>query len=163
MSYLIAIATSDGENIDLSFGQAKGFTIYEVEGLSFKKKEYREAPEEGEHEITEQITKGECGTSQADTLGVSEECNNASNTSCGGGGNGCGHGGGCGGGEALPKVTLISDCRSLVARKIGFQAQKQLEKRQITSFDIQCGVDEALTKISTYFDKVDNHMSLGIR
>ena len=141
MSYLIAIASSDEKNIDLSFGQANGFSIYEVEGLSFSKKEFRVATEE-------QSTKEECGTSKK--------------SSCGGG-NGCGYGGGCGGGEALPKVALISDCRSLVARKIGFQAQKQLEKSGITSFDIECGVDEALTKISTYFDKVDNHVSLGNR
>ena len=160
MSYLIAVATSDAKVVDLGFGAAKGFHIYEVEGTSYKEKEYREFAEE---EISSDVQSG-CG-------GQTSECGDTSN--CGRPSGGCGDGsqggcggsgdghGGCGGSEgALKKVELIADCRSLVCKKIGFQAQKQLEKKAIAGFDVDCSVDEALTKIATYFDKIDNHVSL---
>ncbi len=160
MSYLIAVATSDAKVVDLGFGAAKGFHIYEVEGTSYKEKEYREFAEE---EISSDVQSG-CG-------GQTSECGDTSN--CGRPSGGCGDGsqggcggsgdghGGCGGSDgALKKVELIADCRSLVCKKIGFQAQKQLEKKAIAGFDVECSVDEALTKIATYFDKIDNHVSL---
>lgn len=160
MSYLIAVATSDAKVVDLGFGAAKGFHIYEVEGTSYKEKEYREFAEE---EISSDVQSG-CG-------GQTSECGDTSN--CGRPSGGCGDGsqggcggsgdghGGCGGSEgALKKVELIADCRSLVCKKIGFQAQKQLEKKAIAGFDVDCSVDEALAKIATYFDKIDNHVSL---
>ncbi len=192
MSYLIAVATSDAKVVDLGFGAAKGFHIYEVEGTSYKEKEYREFAEdvinsragagnekEGE-DTTAQISKcagtqGFCGglaSGYGDSSGCNaqtSECGDTSN--CGRPSGGCGDGsqGGCGAGSqsgcggsdgALKKVELIADCRSLVCKKIGFQAQKQLEKKAIAGFDVDCSVDEALTKIATYFDKIDNHVSL---
>ena len=45
MSYKIAVATSDGLNVDLHFGSAPSFEIYEVEGLDFQKVEKRDAPD----------------------------------------------------------------------------------------------------------------------
>ncbi|WP_044916988.1 NifB/NifX family molybdenum-iron cluster-binding protein [Butyrivibrio sp. WCE2006] len=141
MAYLIAVASSDDVNVDLTFGAAAGFTIYEVEGTSYRKKEYRQVPNE---------------SNSADVGGNGYGCGGGNEAGCGTGG-GCGAGGGCGHGGAQPKVELISDCRSLVCKKIGFQAQKQLEKKQIASFDVSCSVEDALTKISTYFDKLDNH------
>ncbi|SCY08125.1 Dinitrogenase iron-molybdenum cofactor [Butyrivibrio hungatei] len=146
MSYLIAVATSDAKVVDLGFGAAKGFHIYEVEGTEYKEKEYREFAEE---ETAEQAAEG-CGQ-------------DGQGSGCGGQTAGCGgnSGGGCGGaGGASKKVELIADCRSLVCQKIGFQAQKQLEKKAIAGFDVDCSVDEALAKIAAYFDKIDNHISL---
>ncbi|MBQ2609125.1 MAG: hypothetical protein II586_02095 [Butyrivibrio sp.] len=146
MSYLIAVATSDAKVVDLGFGAAKGFHIYEVEGTEYKEKEYREFTEE---ETAEQAAEG-CGQ-------------DGQGSGCGGQTAGCGgnSGGGCGGaGGASKKVELIADCRSLVCQKIGFQAQKQLEKKAIAGFDVDCSVDEALAKIAAYFDKIDNHISL---
>ena len=154
MSYLIAIASSDEKKIDLTFGAADSFIIYEVEGTEYHKKEVRQVPQEAG------AAEGASGAG-ADT-----------GSACGGSGNGCGNGsgggcgsgrqgGGCGGpGSHSAKVGLIADCRSLVCKKIGFQATKQLEKKAIASFDVDCTVDEALTKISTYFSKIDNHISL---
>ena len=149
MSYLIAVASSDGNNVDIGFGAAKGFRIYEVDGTDYKEKEYREFTEdESNLEISQDaIQNGSCPSA----------------SSCGSAQAGCGDGaqGGCGGsGGAQRKVDLISDCRSLVCRKIGFQAQKQLEKKAIAGFDVDCSVDEALVKIATYFNKLDNHISL---
>ena len=146
MSYLIAVATSDAKVVDLGFGAAKGFHIYEVDGTEYKEKEYREFAEE---DTVEQAAEG-CGQ-------------DGQGSGCGGQTAGCGgnSGGGCGGaGGASKKVELIADCRSLVCQKIGFQAQKQLEKKAIAGFDVDCSVDEALAKIAAYFDKIDNHISL---
>lgn len=146
MSYLIAVATSDAKVVDLGFGAAKGFHIYEVDGTEYKEKEYREFAEE---DTAEQAAEG-CGQ-------------DGQGSGCGGQTAGCGgnSGGGCGGaGGASKKVELIADCRSLVCQKIGFQAQKQLEKKAIAGFNVDCSVDEALAKIAAYFDKIDNHISL---
>ena len=141
MSYLIAVASSDGNNVDIGFGAAKGFRIYEVDGTDYKEKEYRE--------FTEDEAQAGCGD------GAQGGCGGNSGGGCGGPSNGCG-----GSSGAQRKVDLISDCRSLVCRKIGFQAQKQLEKKAIAGFDVDCSVDEALVKIATYFNKLDNHISL---
>ena len=146
MSYLIAVATSDAKVVDLGFGAAKGFHIYEVDGTEYKEKEYREFAEE---DTAEQAAEG-CGQ-------------DGQGSGCGGQTAGCGgnSGGGCGGaGGASKKVELIADCRSLVCQKIGFQAQKQLEKKAIAGFNVDCSVDEALAKSAAYIDKIDNHISL---
>ena len=119
---------------------------YCLDNREYKEKEYREFAEE---DTAKQAAEG-CGQG-------------GQGSGCGGQTAGCGgnSGGGCGGaGGASKKVELIADCRSLVCQKIGFQAQKQLEKKAIAGFDVDCSVDEALAKIAAYFDKIDNHISL---
>ncbi|MCM1228176.1 MAG: hypothetical protein NC320_12300 [Clostridium sp.] len=70
-------------------------------------------------------------------------------------------GSGCGGnGEASAKVELVADCRAVVCKKIGFNIQKQLERKAISSFDVNCSVKEALDKISAYYSRIDRHESL---
>ena len=136
MAYKIAIASSDGKNVDLHFGAAQSFLIYEVEDNgSFSEQEKRDVPETAE----------------------------SSNGSCGNGGAGChGNGGGCGQGAGIsPKVELIGDCRCVVAAKIGFNVVKQLERKAIASFDVETTVQEALEKITKYFYSVDNHKPFG--
>jgi nifB-related protein len=77
---------------------------------------------------------------------------------CGGDRTGC-----SGPAEIADKVEAISDCRCVVCKKIGFQAQKQFEKKAISVFDVACTVQEALDKITFYYGKLDNHESFGIR
>ena len=144
MPYLIAVASSDEIHVDQSFGGAEGFYIYSVEGTEYKKAEYRRFD-----------------SSDIDIQAKAEKELSCQEKSCSDRqGGGCGNGNGCGLGGALPKVELIGDCRSLVCKKIGFQATKQLEKKHITSFDVECNIDEALSKIASYFNKIDNHQSL---
>lgn len=150
MSYLIAVASSGGDRIDLTFGAAEAFRIFEVEGSQYHEKEVRQVPF------------GE-GTGSSMGPGPGGQCGAQGGSGCGTGNDGgCGNGGGgCGGPQGhSAKVELISDCRSIVCKKIGFQAKKQLEKKAIASFDVDCSVEEALTKISSYFNKIDNHQSL---
>lgn len=151
MSYLIAVASLDEKNVDLSFGAAEGFHVYSIDGLEIKKIGYRKLEENKEPDLDNSVQK-----KISDSLPENFEC--SERPQCG---NGKGCGSGChGAGGLLPKVELIADCRSLVCKKIGFQAQKQLEQKKITSFDVDCSVNDALTKISAYFDKIDRHISL---
>lgn len=153
MSYLIAVASSDGSNVDFTFGEAEYFRIYEVEGTEYHEKETRQVP-------ASQAPDADADPGNASGAG----CDSAGAGGCGNGpGNGCGNGngGGCAGPQGHSvKVELVSDCRSIVCKKIGFQATKQLEKKAIAGFDVSCGVEEALTKISAYYYKIDHHQSL---
>ena len=135
MAYKIAVGSSDGKNVDLKFGEVTKFLIYEV-GDEVLLKEEREF-------ISEEKTETECDTSSCDTKG------------CGGNGDGC-----QGPGDVVGKVELISDCRAVVCKKIGFQAQKQFEKKAISVFDVECEVKEALDKITFYYGRIDKHESL---
>ena len=145
MAYYIAFGSSNGLNVDLKFGETDHFYIYEVEGLNVSFSEIRHVP--SSENALPSDTSASCGTA---------------GSGCGGSGNGCGgNGHGCGGGEAvLGKVSLIEDCRAVVCKKIGFQAQKQFEKKAISVFDVEVSVEEALDKISSYFYKIDNRQSL---
>jgi hypothetical protein len=143
MSYLVAVASSDGENTNLSFGEAERFIIYEVDGKDFKLVEERKWD-------NSDIAPEACATNQA--CGSGNGC---------GDGNGCGSGTGCGGGGGeIPKLKIVDDCRCLVCKKIGFKVRKQLEKKAVSAFDVEYPIKEALERIAFYFDKVDNHKSL---
>lgn len=144
MSYKIAVASSDGENIDRTFGSAEAFLIYEVTDEGYRLVEQREfQPQDNLEEPNCQPTEG-CTPSAS--------CRD---------GNGCGNGGGCGGGNnGSAKVELIADCRSVVCKKIGFHIQKQLERKAISAFDVSCSVEEALDKITDYYRRIDRHESL---
>jgi predicted Fe-Mo cluster-binding NifX family protein len=155
MSYKIAVASSDGKQIDETFGSAKRLIIYEVtEGIYRRLEERVFCEEETDHKDVS-IVNGCHSPSDCKKEG-----------SCGATGGGCGSttGGGCGGaGEASAKVELVSDCRCVVCKKIGFHIQKQLERKAISAFDVTCPVEEALEKISHYFTRMDNHESLRVQ
>lgn len=140
MSYKIAIASSNQKDIDLSFGAANNFLIYEVkDNQTYQIIEVRsEKGEPNEKEKTcesggchsvcqkEAGELGNCGTFKADH----------------------------------PKVALISDCRCIICKKIGFSVQKQLEKKAITTFDVEGSIEEVLQKVTLYFHRMDHHQTL---
>ncbi len=142
LSYKIAVASSDGERIDETFGSARSFLIYEVTDGVYQKTEERAVQPD---------------PACSDAGSVQSGCS----SSGGCGANGCGNGAGCGGQSAVSsKVELISDCRCIVCKKIGFHIQKQLERKAISAFDVLCSVEEALNKITMYYRRIDNHESL---
>lgn len=150
MPYKIAVASSDGIHIDETFSSAKEFLIYEVTDETYVKSEVRTVEEV-------RNAADEAAQSQKESV-LQETCGNIGG--CGKGGCKSGAGGGCSGsGEVSGKVEIVSDCRSIVCKKIGFHIQKQLERKAITSFDVDCTVEEALQKITAYFYKVDTHQS----
>ena len=138
MAYKIAVGSSDGINVNLKFGEVTKFLIYEVSD------EIRLVEERIVRNDTEiqKINENSCNIS-----GCSKE-------DCGGNGSGCN-----GSSDVISKVALISDCRCVVCKKIGFQAQKQFEKKAISVFDVECEINEALEKIAFYYGKMDKHES----
>ncbi|MDD5930496.1 MAG: NifB/NifX family molybdenum-iron cluster-binding protein [Spirochaetales bacterium] len=146
MSIKVAIASSDGLNIDLHFGQAKSFLIYELKESKFVLTEKRELPVSGN-----ESTSPEAASPQEFGGG------------CGGAGFGCGSGGGCGGsgggcgggasGPLAPAVELLLDCRSVVAAQIGQNMRRQFERNAISVFDIELPIEEALEKLAAYYLK----------
>lgn len=148
MPYKIAVASSDGEQVDGSFGSAEKFIIYEVADGIYRKLEERTFRGEGTDNNDASI---------ADGCNPPDGCKNE-------GVCGSGTGGGCGGaGGTSAKVELVSDCRCIVCKKIGFHIQKQLERKAISAFDVTCPVEEALKKIAYYFSRMDNHESLRVQ
>ena len=140
MSIKVAIASSDGLNINLHFGQAKEFIIYEAQNGVFVQTERRTVPELPGAEApaaTEEVLGGGCGS--------------GCGSGCGGGGGGCCGGGA--GGPASPVVELLSDCRSVVAAQFGQNIRRQFERKAISVFDIELPVSEALEKLAAYYKK----------
>jgi predicted Fe-Mo cluster-binding NifX family protein len=141
MAYKIAVASSDGVNVDVHFGAAESFLIFAVsDDGNFTLEEKREYIEESS---ADDGIKGSC----TEKSGCKAGCGN-------------GNGGGCGAGGGSAKISLIDDVRAVVAAKIGFNVVKQLERKAIASFDVETTVQEALEKITKYFYSVDNHVSL---
>ena len=128
MGYKIAVATSDGVNVDLHFGATKAFEIYEVEGLNYTKIEAREVP------FFDVEDSQECGSG----------CSS-----------GCGSRKGCHGGGKIPTIEMLSDCRCIVSAKIGRDILRQFQHRAISTFDVTMPVNEALSKIVSYYNKID--------
>ena len=142
LAYKIAVGSSDGIYVNLKFGEVTKFLIYEVSD------EIRLVEERIVRNDTEiqKINENSCNIS-----GCSKE-------ECGGNGSGCN-----GSSDVISKVALISDCRCVVCKKIGFQAQKQFEKKAISVFDVECEINEALEKIAFYYGKMDKHESFRKR
>lgn len=136
MGIKVAIASSDGKNIDLHFGQAGQFAIYELNGDHFAFLENRDAPRSAE--------------ASDDTAPMGSGCG-------GGGCGGCGGGAGCGssGGPVSPVVELLLDCRSIVAAQIGQNIRRQFERNAVSVFDIELPIDEALQKLASYYLKFE--------
>ena len=150
MAYNIAFGSSNGINVDLKFGETDKFYIYRVDGQDLEFLEIRHV------EPSDPSAKAPVNAAESASCGNGGSCGNGSG--CGGNGQGCG-----GGTEVLGKVALIEDCRAVVCKKIGFQAQKQFEKKAISVFDIEVSVEDALDKISSYYYKIDNRPSLRQR
>lgn len=127
MAYKIAVASSDGKNVDLHLGSSPFLKIYTAEGLDFQFLEDRKVDVSSETEA-----------------------------GCQGGGCSGGNGGGCSGGGNPQSVEIVADCRAVVAAKVGKNARRLLELKAISVFDIEIPVEEALTKITSYYHKLDN-------
>ncbi|MBO5552312.1 MAG: hypothetical protein J5966_10180 [Lachnospiraceae bacterium] len=138
MAYKIAVASSDGINVDLSFGAAEEFLIFEISGTEYHITEKRKVnPDDTEGKKALIENKPGCGT-----------------------GSGCAGDCGQGMGRHDERISLIADCRCVICKRTGLNAQKAFERKGITCFDIECRVEEALSRIAVYIDRIDNHISL---
>ena len=167
----VAVVSSDGQNIDLHFGQAKDFLIYELKDGAFVLSEKRELPAAGvSGTVNASGTSGVAGNNGDEGYSgkdFSSGCGSAG-SGCGGFGGGCGSGfgggcggsgGGCGGsgssGPIAPAVDLLLDVRAVVAAQIGQNIRRQFERNAISVFDIELPVSQALSKLAAYYLKFD--------
>lgn len=134
MSFKIAAATGDGENINLHFGAAEDFLVLEYSD------------------------EGELLSSQSRAFVVDEVIDTEASdlrspgTGCGGGG--C-SGGGCGGGtQASSRIKqaakFIADCDYLLAAGIGPGAERTLHALGINSYQITGNIFTAAEKILAF-------------
>lgn len=145
MRYKIAVATSDGVNVDLHFGSARSFDIYTVDDTDFLKIETRDVPTSDNQVLPSTNNVGGetgCGTNNGDGC----------NSGCGAG---CGSKNGCDNGGKSEAVESLSDCRCVICKKIGRNILKQFERKAISVFDIEMPIKEALEKIVAYYYKID--------
>lgn len=131
MSYNIAVASTDGINIDKHFGTSDSFIIIKIN-------------DDGTYEnLGERIV---------------EESQNT-NTSCAEGG--CGHSCGGHNDQVIEKkVETISDCRCVLCFECGRGSERQLGKKNISVFAVSLKLDEALKIIIKYYKRSDGHQSL---
>ncbi len=133
MAYKIAVASSDGIEVNETFGNAARFLIFTVNNETIEPPEERICTVGDESDISSVCNDNTC-------RGNGSRCNNYT-------------------GNAI-KVGQIADCRCVVCQKIGFQVQKQLERKAISFFDVSRTVEEALSKIIKYYSRIDKHESL---
>ena len=171
MSIKVAIATSDKINIDLHFGQASQFQIYELQGDHFEFLETRAVPvpapknDELAGGAKNSFSENLAGSGNANEAGgnnLAGGFENSFGAGCGSGfgcGSGCGGGGGgCGGGAGgpiSPAVELLLDCRAIVAEQIGQNVRRQFERNAVSVFDIDLTIEEALQKLAAYYLKFE--------
>ena len=158
MSYKVAIASTDGINVDAHFGSASSFLIYEVDADgSYENIEKRIVPgTDKEISNDSNIPSKEAGNS----CGSSSDC--ASSQNCTTNSDGASKAG-CGGhsdSKIDANVLLITDCRCLLCYKVGAGAERQLGRKAITAFQVDYKIEDALAKIINYYSKIDNHLSL---
>jgi predicted Fe-Mo cluster-binding NifX family protein len=133
MSFKIAVATSDEETVDLHFGSAPAFLLWEVsdsgELLNSEKRIVKTGTEEDVPAAPREKTAG-CG--------------------CGGRAGGCAV-------RVSPRIQkaaeLLSDCEYLLAAGIGPGGENALKAQGITPFEITGGVREAIGKIAAYKER----------
>ncbi len=145
MEYKIAVGTSEGIQVDLKFGEAAFFQIYLADENGFRLLEKRQ--------IKSSSPDGKTLLSGCDGYSEKEKLFGGSCEGCTGNGHGCGAPG-----DIADKVNLIGDCRCIVCKKIGFQAVRQLERKAISVFDVDCSVNDALNKITSYYTRIDSGM-----
>lgn len=131
MSFKIAVATSDGKNIDTAFATAKKFLILEVESDGkYVEEGYRGNPNLA---LAVPNSAGSCGAS-----------------SCGG----CG--GGCGGGSSY-SVEFLWDCHYVLATSFGHKEAKLLNRIFIDALEVSLPIDKAVVKVALYDNRVTNN------
>ncbi|MDR3072823.1 MAG: hypothetical protein LBU41_04955 [Clostridiales Family XIII bacterium] len=124
MTYRVAVTTTDGENVNLHFGQARKFTIVEVNQKT------------GEYSLTEtRIFEAGEHTAHASAPGFSESC-------------------GCANASAVEGlVELISDCDYLLTTRIGNKPHRVLLRNGVATLETDVPISLAIEKLTTYLNK----------
>lgn len=138
----IAVATSDGKNIDREFGKASSFDIYRITAEEEPKAVFVER-----RLVVDPANESVAAVSPDETT-----CRPRSG--CLGGGCGAGHG--CAG-SASPqlqqRIEAVSDCVCVLCSHAGPGAQKLLAANAITLFDIVMPIERALPKVVAWYTR----------
>ncbi len=146
MGYRIAVASSDGVNIDRGFKDTEKFIIYETDN-------------EGGYFYVSERFMGAVTSPDGNATVSSAGCDGSSGMGCCQGEDSVHPGTGCGG-KNSPKVLLVEDCRCVLSLNFGFGIQKKLSRMAISVFDVDGKIDTALRRLIEYYDRLDNHRSL---
>ncbi|APM37855.1 NifB/NifX family molybdenum-iron cluster-binding protein [Clostridium kluyveri] len=134
MGYNIAVASTDGVNIDKHFGASNSFFIIKVND--------DESYENLGERLVEKNQKNSVNCSSYSSKHSFGNINP----------------------KIQRKVEAISDCRCLLCSRYGPSSEKQLGKNNISVFGINMKLDEALKTIIGYYKKSDERKSLkGIK
>lgn len=133
MGYKAAVTSTKGKNVDLHFGEAEDFWIFDIsddEEISFSEHRVYKDDERDSNELDRTAPEG-----------------------CGGSGTGCGKG-------KEEKIKLIQDCRVVISEKIGYGIAKRLELHGIHHFEVDGDTKTNLEAIVSYLGKLDRHENL---
>ncbi len=122
-TYKIAIASEDGIAITLHFGKALKFYVYT----------YSDDQELLDVEVRD--VSGAFGEDEKEDDANFEV-------------RGCHAGGGCMG--RTRTISMLSDCKCVVAGRIGEKVARNLEKNHITPFEVIADIDYVLDKLNKY-------------
>lgn len=134
MSFKVAVATSDGVNVDTHFGQARSFAVYTVdEDGAFERSGTVEIPAHAEAASQGAATApGGCG----------------SGGGCGGGQGGCGAG--AGGAAPATLAACFEGVSYVLAAHAGNRMCKALGARGVTLLAVELPLADALAKVAVY-------------
>lgn len=137
MVYKVAVATSDGINVDSHFGHVLSFVIYDVD------EETGEYDDVEERDVAAACSGGNCGSIQV----VQPGC---------GGQNGSSSCGGSGAPDTpMEKIAeALSDVDYVLCAKIGPHAIRALAKYNVSAYDIVLPVGQAIKKINDFRLKI---------
>ncbi|BAH05513.1 NifB/NifX family molybdenum-iron cluster-binding protein [Clostridium kluyveri] len=134
MGYNIAVASTDGVNIDKHFGASNSFFIIKVN-------------DDGTYENLGErlVEKNQRNSVNCSLCSSKHSCGNINP-------------------KIQRKIEAISDCRCLLCSRCGPSSEKQLGKNNISVFGINMKLDEALKTIIRYYKRSDEHKLLkGIK
>ena len=166
MSVLVAVASDDGQNVNMHFGWAHELLIYKVEeDGSYNLVDERvvpelkrcEAPAESKEtnqseETTNDVSKiisddRETANGKAQQQGSIKELLEKS-------GAGCGNGHSCGENfkdtDVDKMIETFADCKYILALKVGRVMERIFRTKQISCFSVDLPIDEALQSIAAY-------------
>jgi len=130
MGYNIAVASTDGVNIDKHFGASNSFFIIKVND------------DETYENLGERLVeKNQKSNGNCSSYLSKHSCGNINP-------------------KIQRKIETISDCRCLLCSRCGPGSEKQLGKNNISVFGINMKLDETLKTIIRYYKRSDEHKSL---
>ena len=138
---LIAVATSDGKNIDREFGKAHAFDIYRIAAGDTPTAVFLE------HRV---LSLGDSVDVPAPADAPCSPEKGCAGGGCGGGGNGCA---GAASPQLKQRIEAVSDCVCVLCTHAGPGAQKLLSANAVTLFDVMLPIERALPKVVAWYTR----------